>query len=229
MEKKKLIIERDFVNNFYNFFVNLKLVTMKMEFIDLGLPSGTMWAKTNIGAKSETDCGLYFQWGDTVGYKDKKEILRHNKWSTCPSNGGNEKEDADSIKAWNAKNVTNGVLNNDVDAAYVHTNGLAKMPTIEQFEELFANTEHYWVENYKRSGVNGYLFEGDDSKCIFIPASGFSWGNKIFGINDNCKLWASSRSKFCYYFAEAIDFSRNYLLLAKYGDVESMCIRGVKK
>ena len=38
------------------------------EYVDLGLPSGTLWAKCNVGAETETDYGLYFQWGDTQGY-----------------------------------------------------------------------------------------------------------------------------------------------------------------
>lgn len=38
------------------------------EYVDLGLPSGLKWAKCNIGATSETDYGLYFQWGATEGY-----------------------------------------------------------------------------------------------------------------------------------------------------------------
>lgn len=38
------------------------------EYVDLGLPSGTLWAKMNVGAKSETDAGLYFAWGETQGY-----------------------------------------------------------------------------------------------------------------------------------------------------------------
>ena len=41
--------------------------------VDLGLPSGRLWANMNIGAEKETDYGLYFQWGDTVGYY-KNEI-----------------------------------------------------------------------------------------------------------------------------------------------------------
>jgi len=35
------------------------------EYVDLGLPSGTLWAKYNVGAKIDTDPGLYFAWGDT--------------------------------------------------------------------------------------------------------------------------------------------------------------------
>lgn len=38
------------------------------EYVDLGLPSGTLWATCNVGAESENDVGLYFQWGDTQGY-----------------------------------------------------------------------------------------------------------------------------------------------------------------
>ena len=37
-------------------------------YVDLGLPSGTKWAKMNVGASSETDAGLYFAWGETQGY-----------------------------------------------------------------------------------------------------------------------------------------------------------------
>ena len=42
--------------------------TEEHEYVDLGLPSGLLWAKKNIGAETEEDTGLYFQWGDTVGY-----------------------------------------------------------------------------------------------------------------------------------------------------------------
>ena len=43
---------------------------MEYKAIDLGLPSGRLWADRNVGAESETDYGLYFQWGDVVGYTD---------------------------------------------------------------------------------------------------------------------------------------------------------------
>lgn len=37
-----------------------------LDYVDLGLPSGLLWAKKNLGAETEEDAGLYFQWGDTV-------------------------------------------------------------------------------------------------------------------------------------------------------------------
>lgn len=38
------------------------------EFVDLGLPSGTLWATANVGADEPTDCGQYFDWNDDIAY-----------------------------------------------------------------------------------------------------------------------------------------------------------------
>ena len=37
--------------------------------VDLGLPSGTLWANMNVGASSESDNGILFIWGDPTGKK----------------------------------------------------------------------------------------------------------------------------------------------------------------
>ena len=36
--------------------------------VELGLPSGTKWANMNVGAEQPEDYGLYFAWGESVGY-----------------------------------------------------------------------------------------------------------------------------------------------------------------
>lgn len=36
------------------------------EYVDLGLPSGTLWATCNVGADSPEDYGDYYAWGDTL-------------------------------------------------------------------------------------------------------------------------------------------------------------------
>ena len=187
------------------------------DFVDLELTSKTLWMKRNIGAEKETDFGLYFQWGDTVGYSNvkignqtpstaliictdgtftnfEKSAINHSTWSTCPGNGGNEDYDATSIIAWNKEHLTNGVLNTDVDAAYVHTNGKAKMPTREQYQELFSETDHSWVNNFNSSGINGMKFvsKKDSSKYIFIPASGLAWHGSFDFVGNYGGLWSSS-------------------------------------
>ena len=35
------------------------------DYVDLGLPSGTLWATCNIGAASPEEYGDYFAWGET--------------------------------------------------------------------------------------------------------------------------------------------------------------------
>ena len=39
------------------------------EYVDLGLPSGIMWATCNVGATKPEDVGLLFQFGRVDGYK----------------------------------------------------------------------------------------------------------------------------------------------------------------
>ena len=45
------------------------------KFVDLGLPSGLLWAETNVGAASSSDDGDYFAWGET-------EPKSYYVWST---------------------------------------------------------------------------------------------------------------------------------------------------
>lgn len=33
------------------------------NYIDLELPSGTLWTTCNVGAENPEETGLYFQWG----------------------------------------------------------------------------------------------------------------------------------------------------------------------
>ncbi len=43
-------------------------MTCNIHFIDLGLPSGTLWADRNIGADSPEAFGDYFRFGETVPF-----------------------------------------------------------------------------------------------------------------------------------------------------------------
>ncbi len=39
-------------------------LALQQEYVDLGLPSGTLWAKYNVGAVTEVDYGKYYAWGE---------------------------------------------------------------------------------------------------------------------------------------------------------------------
>lgn len=48
------------------------------DYIDLGLPSGTLWATCNLGAEKPTDYGQYYAWGETKGYGEEDTSNLHN-------------------------------------------------------------------------------------------------------------------------------------------------------
>ena len=45
-----------------------KINSNGFDYVDLGLPSGTLWAACNVGASKPSESGLYFAWGETQGY-----------------------------------------------------------------------------------------------------------------------------------------------------------------
>ena len=163
--------------------------------VDLGLPSGRLWANMNIGAEKETDYGLYFQWGDTIGYNDAS----HATWATCPGNGGNSAYTADSIAAWDTENLqsvtgmaySTKILKPEVDAATVNMGSKWRMPTHEDCVELFENTNHEYAVI---DGVAGRKFinKADASKYIFLPFAGFAAEGSFEGQGIGGFVWSSS-------------------------------------
>lgn len=159
-----------------------------MEFVDLGLPSGTLWAKCNIGAATETDYGDYFMWGSTT--PDNNHTCN---WANTPFNNG--LSDYDSTHFDSVKNTLcpGDVLAKEFDAAYKATNGMGRMPTVADIQELLRNTEYEWFENYNSSGVKGRKFTSKiNSNSIFIPASGWRIGSSFQSRGINCYFWSST-------------------------------------
>ena len=163
--------------------------------VDLGLPSGRLWANMNIGAEKETDYGKYFQWGDTVGYTDAS----HSTWSTCPGNGGNSAYNADSLAAWDAANLqsvtgmetSTKILMPKVDSATVNMGSKWRMPTIEDCTELLSNTNYEYTEI---NGVKGgkFISKIDPSKYIFLPFAGGAVEGSFGGLGIGGYVWSSS-------------------------------------
>lgn len=147
------------------------------EYVDLGLPSGTKWAKCNVGAYSETDNGLYFPFGGIVGLDS-------------PYYEGNF--DSHKLKFNGDKKAT---LHLDNDAAHIHMGGKWHMPTKEQFEELLdeKNTVSTWIYDYCIREVSGRLFRSRiNDETLFIPANGFISNHQCVQNGQTCSLWTSS-------------------------------------
>lgn len=159
------------------------------EYVDLGLPSGTLWAKANVGAESETDYGLYFAWGETEGYADastKAFSWSDYKWT----------EDEGSTMSKYSSTDGKTVLDLEDDAANVNMGGDWHMPTKEQYRELLTTVyvTHAWVTDYNGSGINGYLFTSvSNGNTMFIPAAGYYDDGEVGDVGDSGYIWSSAR------------------------------------
>lgn len=164
-------------------------------YVDLGLPSGTQWAKMNVGASSEKDAGLYFAWGETTGYTASQvgtgEGQKAFSW--------NDYKYGISSSNLTKYNATDGktVLDLKDDAAHVNWGGDWHIPTKEQCEELFntAYVTNAWVTNYNRSGINGRLFTSViNGNTMFIPAAGYCGVGEVDNVGNYGYVWASALS-----------------------------------
>lgn len=160
---------------------------MEYKAIDLGLPSGRLWADRNVGAEKETDYGKYFQWGDVVGYTDAS----HSTWDSCPGNGCYSSFNRASIAAWDAETLSDGRLKPDFDAATVNMGSKWRMPTHKDCLELFSNTNQ---ESAVVNGVNGIklINKTDSSKYIFIPFAGGALDGSFGFWGRAGDIWSSS-------------------------------------
>ena len=154
-----------------------------MEYVDLGLPSGKKWAKCNLGATSEEETGLYYQWGDTKGYT--KEQIGTDKifdW---------ENYKFGSSSNFSKYNFTDGktVLDLEDDAVYTALGGNWRMPTVDDWRELYNNTEQQWTQV---NGVNGYKLTASNGNYIFLPAAGYGSGSSLNLEGSHDYVWPSS-------------------------------------
>ena len=158
------------------------------EYVDLGLPSGTMWATCNVGADKQEDLGLLFQFGRVDGYKygDKNDQFRTNDQN---------KQDTGNkfipLTASGKAYKTNEILDLSDDAAHVNMGGKWRMPTKNDLEELIDNTT---CEVVTINRVQGMLFTSKiNSNKLFIPFMQGSWWNgnwEDYGRSNAC-VWSS--------------------------------------
>lgn len=157
------------------------------DYVDLGLPSGTLWAICNLGADAPEDFGDYFAWGETL----PKELYDWKSYKY--GNFVNERYElnkycSDSVYGLNGfvDNLT--LLEPDDDAARALWGSDWRMPTMEEWEELYQNTTYTITA---LNGVNGCLFEAANGHTLFLPASGYWWGSGFNGVGIGV-YWSST-------------------------------------
>ena len=124
--------------------------------IDLGLPSGTLWACCNVGANAPQEFGGYYAWGET---EEKEEY----SWATYTFYS----PDNDSYA-----NLGSDICGTARDVAHQLWGDAWQMPSEEQCAELVANSTGEWA---KLGDAYGRFIMGRNGGSIFIPAAGYRW------------------------------------------------------
>lgn len=156
------------------------------DWVDLGLPSGTKWALTNVGSTTPEGYGDYFAWGETT----TKETYNWSTYRYC--NG-----DYNTLTKYcnNADYGNNGftdaitTLEASDDAATANWGAGWRMPTHSEMQELYDNCTHEWTT---QNGVNGEKFTGSNGNSIFLPAAGCRSGDELYGAGSYGDYWSSS-------------------------------------
>lgn len=144
-----------------------------VEAVDLGLPSGTLWANCNLGASKPQEYGKYYAWGETSAYNEEDKSNEHNysydnsyfktcvEWNTYKyCSGDNSKQ---SLTKYNTNSSWGSVVDNITeldladDAAYVNWGTGWRMPSLDQMNELLSNCYFEWTNNYNGTNVKGHI------------------------------------------------------------------------
>lgn len=146
--------------------------------VDLGLPSGTLWASCNVGASKPEDYGDYFAWGETKGYKSGKRDFSWENYKWCKGDYDKQTKYCSGSEYGNNGFTDNKTeLDLEDDVAYVNWGSQWRMPSRDQIRELIDNCYWYWTT------LNGvYGFEGTSKKngnSIFLPAAGYRGGTLL--------------------------------------------------
>ena len=161
--------------------VSVKSETIDIhDYVDLGLPSGTLWATCNVGASKPEGYGNYYAWGETA----TKTVY---DWSTYKWTSGSSSSPTKYTGSSSAE------LELADDAAYVNWGKNWRMPSKAQFEELIDSsyTTTIWTS------INGIYGRKITSKMpgytgnyIFLPAAGCYNGSSLNDAGADGDYWS---------------------------------------
>ena len=172
----------------FTFLVNYNGPIESEQFVDLGLPSGTKWAKCNVGADKPEAYGKYFAWGETEDKSGQKSYdwgsykwanksnIRITKYCTNPDHG--------------SKGFTDGRTELEAaDDAATRYDHVSCTPTQAQMEELMDKCTWTWKAY---NGVYGYEVKGPNYNRIFLPAAGLYYNRELNKKGTGCYYWTKT-------------------------------------
>lgn len=144
------------------------------DYVDLGLPSGTLWATCNVGAESYNQNGSYYVYGETM----PKQNYTEDTYKFYLKQNGKYylKKYCSSLKFTTSYDYVDGKDKLDPidDVAHVKWGGDWRIPTEDELTELI--TKCKWEKLN-----DGVVLTGSNGNSIFLPAAGFKVGTKHYG------------------------------------------------
>ena len=160
-----------------------------MEYVDLGLPSGTLWATCNVGASEPEEYGDYFAWGETK----PKSMYNWSTYKWC--NGSSTtmtKYCTRSDYGYNGFTDNLTELEPEDDAATANWGSGWKMPSRDQIQELY-NSSYTTSEWTHVNGVYGLkVTSKSNGNSIFLPAAGDRYGTSFGYARSYGYYWSRS-------------------------------------
>jgi hypothetical protein len=161
------------------------------NWVDLGLPSGTIWATRNVGASVPEDYGDYFAWGETQPKNDYSvnTYIWYRSDNYSPYYSGYTKYCTDSNYGYNGFVDNKTELDPSDDAAYVNWGPQWRIPSVDQQNELVTQCSWLWTT---LNGVNGCLVTGPNGNSMFLPAAGCRWNDSLNSAGSYGFYWLRS-------------------------------------
>ena len=177
------------------------------DYVDLGLPSGTLWATCNVGASSPEDYGNYIAWGE----RSTKSTYDWSTYNWC--NGSKTtmtKYCTKSSYGNNGFTDNKKELDPEDDAASVWGSAW-RMPSQEQFEELI-NSSYTTTEWTTQNGVNGRLITSkSNGNSIFLPAAGYRSNSSLIYAGSGGAYWSRTLNESDPGYALDLGFDSSYI------------------
>lgn len=185
---------------------------------DLGLPSGTLWANWNLGAKTNTDFGNYYAWGET----DTKDVFSWNNYKYC------NKGQQNTLTKYNTKSYYGNVDNQtQLDATDDRMKSKCgyyyAIPTKEDWQELIDNCSIGYTDG-------GITFKGQHGEGpIFLPYAGYRSGMNLYDDKTDGYYWSSTLDRNSPDDAWFVHFAPGKHELNSYYRSQGRCIRPVMR
>ena len=192
------------------------------EWVDLGLPSGTLWATCNVGASKPEEYGDYFAWGETTTKG------RYN-WSTYKYFKGSSLTMTKYCNSSSFGTVDNKTeLEPSDDAATANWGSGWQMPSYAQFNELINSsyTTTTWTTLNGKYGRK--ISSKSNGNSIFLPAAGYRYDASLDNAGSYGFYWSRSLNTSYSYYAYYLSFDSSNINASNYYRYYGQSVRPVR-